>query len=206
MTQTVPPPLPVPSGTPLPSRELVTHQQFQTVLDVLGSLQPFLLLTQREMELGIPKELEGGIVASAATTFIKACDRLDTMLDDQSRWKLKENDELYAAMTAHYVGMSKVNEEQLKTFAQVQRPSHRLKPSVTTINGEFISFWGSPKLPGGLVLGRGPTPEEALKDFDIAFSRKVDEQLRFAPASEERIAAEPVEAKKKKRSKRKSGY
>lgn len=207
MNQTLPP-LPVPQGTPLPSREMVTNQQFQTVLDILGSLQPYLLLTQREIESGIPKELDGGVNSAAATTFIKACDRLDTMLDDMSRWKLETNDALYEAMTAHFQGATKAHEGQMKVFEDMQRPSRKLRPSLTTINFEFIAYWGDVTLPGGMILGRGKTPSEALLDFDNAFNRAAAEQLRFAPASEERLraAATPHPVENKKKRKRKSSY
>lgn len=194
-------PLPVPHGTPLPSREAVSNQQFDTVLNVIRELQPYLLMTQREIELGIPRELDGGITSSAAATFIRACNRMDAMIDDASRWHLKENDALYEAMTKHFTSASENAQKQIETLIDTSRPSHQLKPTFTVVKGEYVAFWGTLALPGGMILGKGTTPEAALKDFDAAFLRDAANNLRFAPEAEERLKgllAAPVKKKPKK--------
>lgn len=181
----------------IPMREMVTDKQINTVLDVLRDLQPYILLTQREVDSAIPKELDGGVASSATTTFIRACNRLDAMLDDAERWTLRSSDSLYDAMKAHYEAAVKVTASQLDAVANMQRPSRRLKPSFTRIGEEFIAFWGTADLPGGMILGRGPTPEVALNDFDAAFERRAAEQIQFAPASEERLKKTPPTKKRK---------
>lgn len=166
---------------------MVTDQQFKTVLDIIEGLQPYLLLTQREIELGIPQELDGGVTASAAVTMMKACERMDQMLADATRWNLKENDALYEAMTKHFTVAAQTNQKKIEEILHSHRPSTRMQPTFTVIKGEYIAFWGATNLPGGMILGKGPTPEAALTDFDAAFLRDAPNQLRFAKESEERL-------------------
>lgn len=192
------PPPPPPQNSPIPSREASSDQQVNTVLGILGSLQPYLLLTGREIESGIPAELDGGVVSSASVTFMKACDRLDSILDDNTRWNLKDQDTLYSAMVRHYEGALELNKKQGSALDELNRPSHVFKPKLTTVNGEFIAMWGDAGLPGGLILGRGLTPNLAFEDFDRAFKKSVQEQLRFAPASEERLSEAAAQAALKK--------
>lgn len=201
-----------PSGNPpipnVPSAEVLTDIQISSVLSVLNALQPYLLLTHREIDSGMKAELDGGVPCSAVATFAKACSRLDAMLDDPKRWDGSGASSLYDSIKAHYDSAVKVNEGQVRAVEELRRPSRRLQPKFTTIGTEFVAYWGDTEFPGGLLLGRGATPEAALLDFDAAFNKRTAEQLRFAPAAEERITAaqQPPEipilkaaAKKKKR-------
>lgn len=172
-----------PFSISLPSRETTSDLQFGTVLSVLGALTPYLLLTQREIEGGIPTSVDGGAVASATATFAVACDRLDKMLNDSTRWGLETTDTLNTSVKEHFRGAVEVQKAQVQAVSDMRRPSSVHKPRLTTVAGEFIALWGDPTLPGGMILGRGLTPEAALVDFDLAFTRKVAEQLRFAPAA-----------------------
>jgi len=177
-----------PQGQPLPCRETVSNFQFETLFSALESLRPYLLLPPRELEAEAP-QLDGGVVAAAVATFTKICDRMEVMLADNDRWSLKQNDELYSAITNYYRDAG----------STLTRPSRNFRPEFTIINGEYIAMWGNPNLPGGIVIGKGPTPEAALLDFDIAFKRKTDEQYRLAPASEERLKSTPPPAPPKKK-------
>lgn len=175
---------------------------------VMRELQPYLLTEIVDIGVEHRPDLDGGAGCAAAATFIKACGRLDDMLDDKSRWNLKENDELYQAITEQIKTASEVNRNQVEAIKRIQTPAVRLKPALSTIGNEFIAFLSTSSLPGGTIIGKGKTPQLALEDFNAAFERVVEQQLRFAPASEERLKAAapaPVE-EKKKRSKKKSGY
>ena len=197
----------------VPAAESLTDMQVNTVLSVLNSLQPYLLLTQREIDTGMKPELDGGVPCAALSTFVTACSRLDALLNDASRWDGLATGNLMTAMTEHYDSATKFNDSQTATHAELHRPSRRLQPRFTTIGQEFIAVWGDAQLPGGQILGRGKTPAEALLDFDAAFNRAVGEQLRFAAASEDRVKAMQAEqaervradlyAKKSKRNRRK---
>ncbi len=176
----------------MPSREQTSNAQFDTVLSVLGALTPYLLLSHREIDDTLPRSLDGGASASAVATFATACNRLDAMLNDPERWKLDQTDAVQGAVQEHFRGAAEVHKAQVQAVADMRRPSVVRKPRLTTIGGEFIAIWGDPSLPGGLILGRGMTPEEALEDFDQAFTRQAGQQLKFAPASEERLRGEPA--------------
>lgn len=182
---------PAPHGNPLPCRETVSNFQFETLFTALETLRPFLMGHPLALE-DLPPALDGGVSSSAVATFTRICDRLDSMFLDNDRWSLKQNDALYDAITNYYRDAA----------SNMTRPSRNFRPEFTIIAGEYIAMWGNPKLPGGIVIGKGPTPEAALLDFDEAFTRKTEEQYRLAPASEERLRPEPiipVAAKKEKR-------
>lgn len=192
---------------PLPSRDAICTQQISTVLMIMRELQPYLLAGEtRDIDTGQHLELDGGAACAALTTFVKACDRLDHMLNDMSRWNLKEHDGLYSAMTDHFNTASEVNRNQIEAVKRIQSPAVRLKPQLTTIGNEFIAFLVTSDLPGGTIIGKGRTPQLALDDFNAAFTRLVEDQLRFAAASEERLKAAPAPIEEKKKRKKRNGY
>lgn len=194
--------------SPMPSRESTCTQQISTVLMVMRELQPYLLTEIVDIGVEHRPDLDGGAGCAAMSTFVKACSRLDEMLDDKTRWNLKENDELYQAITEQMKTAAEVNRNQVEAIKRIQSPAVRLKPALTTVAGEFIAFHSTSNLPGGTIIGKGKTPSAALEDFNAAFERIVEQQLRFAAASEARLKAQPEAPApiENKRKKRKSGY
>lgn len=170
---------------------------------VMRELQPYLLTEIADLGIERRPDLDGGAACAATSTFVKACSRLDDMLDDKLRWNLKENDELYQSITEQMKTASEVNRNQVEAIKRIQTPAVRLKPALTTVAGEFIAFHSTSNLPGGTIIGKGKTPSAALEDFNAAFERIVEQQLRFAAASEARIHpdvdAEVVPKKRKKK-------
>lgn len=180
-----------------PSRDLVSTGQIHTVLHILSSLQPYLLLTEREYD-GLPAKLDGGVACAAVATFAAACGRLDSMLADGSRWSLAAHDELHKAVIEHFVAAKKVNEAQCIAVEAIKRPSRSLQPRVTVSNGLYIAFWGDPTLPGGMILGKGATPAEAIADFDAAFTRSIADQIKFGTAAIEKLSAAQAQKEQSK--------
>lgn len=186
---------------PIPARESVSHVQIGAVLDIISALQPYMLQSHREIDGNLPKSLDGGVGAGATTTFLKACARLDSILDDSSRWSLAPYDELAMLMSDLHLKQSEFLEAQIESTKEVQRPSFQLRPVLAVGNDKFLAIWGNPETPGSALIGIGDTPAEALRDFDKAFTRKVEQQHQIQAtfeSSDELPAKTPKPKIKKK--------
>lgn len=183
-------------ATMIPTREAVTDRQVETVLSVLGSLQPYLLLPSREYNNEKP-ELDGGAHSSAVVTFTKACDRLDAILADESRWKIKGSDRLYNAIIGAQRSVKKLHQAQTINALSLQRPCTIFRPQFAQMGDTFTAYYVSSDFPGGILIGRGATPQAALADFDKAFSRIPSEQLKFNEQSLAKIRAAGMEVRRK---------
>ena len=179
-----------PQQKPLvPDRQSVNAHQIDTLLTMLGMLQPFVLGTPARRgffgagaepdESPAPPKLDSGVKLSVETTFIKLCLRLDAVLEDSKRWDLSGPDKLYTAMAKAYEAQEVFLRTQAESSAAVQRPSFQHRPGVYTLGTDFVALWGDPSVEGGYIAGRGPTPAAALLDFDAAFLRTPAEQVRL---------------------------
>lgn len=162
--------------TSLPIREAISDLQIGTLLDVLASLQPYILSPAREIESSLPASLDGGTGSAAASTFIKACMRLETLIDDNNRWSLAAYDEQVRALTRMYEQQGLFLEAQTESAKELQRPSFQLRPILAIGGGGYVAIWGDPNYPEAALVGLGDTPDAALRDFDRAFHRKLEDQ------------------------------
>jgi len=181
----------------IPNRESIAEQQVNTALNILNHLAPYILAPHREFP-HLPKELDGGTECAAAATFVKVCARLDAMLDDNSRWKLEDHDQLYAAILESHRVQQVFVAEQIEAAKVVQRPSYQFRPTLAVApDNHYVADWGNLSEPGGALIGRGRTPAEALVDFDQAFHRMPNEQFVIIAESVEKAATPPEKRKKK---------
>lgn len=176
----------------IPNRESVSNIQIGTVLDILTALQPYLILPPREIDGNLPRSLDGGAGAGATATFLKACARLDSMLDDTTRWSLALHDYQSTLINDMYERQTEFLDAQIESAKEVQRPSFQLRPMLAVGSNKFLAIWGNPEHPGSALIGIGDTPDEALRDFDKAFSRRVEQQHQV----EARIEKGPAKTKK----------
>lgn len=176
---------------PVPTRESVSERQVDTVLTILTHLQPYLLWTHREVQDGEEHlKIDGGVKNSAEVTFIKACERLEAMLGDNNRWHMGNADELYKSIIANQQSMQKFNEAQTLAVNELRRPSRIFHPSFSSAGEDgFVAYHVSSDFPGGILMGKGATPADACLDFDKAFHRLVQDQLKFNDESLAKIRA-----------------
>lgn len=167
----------------VPSRESTNAFQVNTILAVIHNLEPFLVEPARDLGQTRP-ELDGDAVCSASATFIKACDRLDQILADSTRWSMDAPNELYRALVATQVEQQAFIREQTAAAKIVQRPAFLLKPTLLVWEAGYLAFYGNPNNSDEVIAGRGPTPEAALADFDAAFARTPAQQVQAAQAFE----------------------
>lgn len=161
-----------------PLKEELTDRQLGSILGVLRELQPYLLEDVVEPG-GTPKDrsLDGGVESAAATSFLKACARMDLILDDASRWTLKTQNTLIAEMIRTHKAQQKFIATQEAASAHLQTPRFLLRPTLAIANEGYIAFWGNINAAGEAIIGKGKTPNEALEDFDAAFHRTPEEQI-----------------------------
>ncbi len=165
-----------PQSMVLPTREAITDQQIDSVLSIMTRLENYLIEGTREIGAESP-ELDGGVKSSAVSTFIRACNRLDVLLEDTTRWELSSVDELFKTLTETHRLQQTLFSEQVKSVKELRRPSYQLRPTLAIIEGGYMAFFGDITQPGKALIGRGKTPKEALEDFDSAFERTPDEQF-----------------------------
>lgn len=162
----------------VPLKEEITDRQIGPILAVLRELQPFILEPVLEAgETPKDKSFDGGVASSAATTFMKACSRLDFLLDDSSRWTLKTHNTLVAEMVKTQKAQRRFIEVQEQSSLMLQAPHYVLRPTLAISGGRYVAFFGSLTEAGQAIVGQGDTPNEALDDFDDAFNRTPNEQI-----------------------------
>jgi len=173
----------------IPTKEHTSNMQVHTILAIMGHLQPYLLLTHREVDGELHQlELDGGAKTSAEVTFINACARLDAILKEEDRWSNKEQNGLMESTIKTQQSLMAVHEAQLKALEIASGPAKLYPPTFTTANGQYYAFHGSADFPGGIIIGKGNTPAEAVADFEAAFDKIPADQLRFNDRAINRIS------------------
>lgn len=178
----------------VPTRESITSIQLTNILNVINTLNPFLLYTQhRDLDSEVRgQKLDGEAALAGAATFIKCCERIDAIMADSGRWDLKAHDELYASIASVHKAQEDFLKAQTEAAKELQRPSFQLKPTVLGTSTEYVAFWGDPLRPGAAIIGKGATPALALRDFDAAFDRTPESNI-IAIAASKGIELEPFE-------------
>lgn len=156
--------------TMLPSRDAVTGFQVNTILQIVQATGAFLV--HPDVDPANPHRpggsMDGGARASAEVTFIKACERLDAILEDKSRWDL----ELQRLLELQLAKL--MQEQRIFLVAQtaaslaLNTPTYLHQPTIiNTGDGTFVALLGNPESPS--CVGIGKSPEEACADFDRSF-------------------------------------
>lgn len=162
----------------IPTKEDLTNQQLGAILAVVRELQPYLLDEIVEPgETPTASSLKGEAVVAATTTLIKALSRIDTILEDQSRYSIKPYFDAMAEVVKTHKAQQRFIAAQTASTEMLQRPSFALRPTVAIMGESYIAFWGTIEKAGEAICGVGNTPNEALADFDDAFDRAPKEQV-----------------------------
>jgi hypothetical protein len=167
-------------------RDLSTGNQVGMLLSICGAMADLVFAEPAEPgeTPGTRPEVAGEAGIAAEVTFIKACDRLDKILDDSSRWGMdyqlsleklfEENTRLAHQMAEKQAAALTAETEKAnaqRTAAEsAQTPHFIYRPMLTkSESGEWIAFLGDPKDQDTCVFGLGGCPEAAVKAFDLAF-------------------------------------
>jgi hypothetical protein len=164
----------------VPGRERVNAEQITTLLHITNALQVYLLAPHRAFDSENPHpELDGGALAAATVTFGKACEQLNNILSDASRWSLDKVTDLNKEIVKTQQAQQGLLAAQTKLAENALLPHSQLKPLVVHHGGMFLAIHGDPATPAAHIVGRGFTPEAALYDFDLAFKRLANDQYQI---------------------------
>lgn len=160
-------------------RDLSTNTQLGMLMGVCNTMLGALLNPDREAE-NIPgkKLFPGEAKLAAENTFIKACERIDSVLDEAKRWGIDYQltlEQQYLDRHKEQISMMKAQQEfsnqQRKTAEQIIRPNFRYKPVLLkTEDGKWVAFLGNLDDIEAGIMGAGDNPQQALDSFDEAFA------------------------------------
>lgn len=165
----------------MPSRDAVTAYQTATILSIVNTMGQF--LSQPDVDAANPHRpggaLDGGPRDSATVTFIKACERLDAILEDKSRWDMEIQRLLELQLAKLMRDQMTFLAAQTAASLALNTPTYLHKPTIINAgDGNFVALLGDPDRPA--CLGIGDSPEAACRDFDASFRGELTEnQLKY---------------------------
>lgn len=121
--------------------------------------------------------LDGGTKMAAEASLCGILNRIDLIVQDDSRWSMENRDTLEKRSLEMIAQNIKFLEEQTKAAASVNRPSFRFKPTLTRITGGWAAVLGELTNPDQAIIGAGGSPEEALEAFDLLFAGQTPEEM-----------------------------
>jgi hypothetical protein len=166
-------------------RDLSTQNQTNVLLSVCETMMGYLQTNSRETE-NIPgmRPLPGESRLAVEATLIKACERLDLILDDSSRWgtdfqialeaTFVENArfarDVAAAQTKAFQSEAEKAEAQKRAALEVQSPHFLYRPALVKLDdGQWAAYLGELGSLEPGVVGVGADPAAASRAFDLAF-------------------------------------
>lgn len=171
---------PKPTGSSqvtLPQRDTVTHLQVQTLLGALNNVMHALHHAPVRRDDDESKPLYSEASIAAQTTFIKICARLDSIVDDSSRWNFETQETLEANLDALYKQNIAYLKEKTEHIKNLNLPHRRTGAKMGRLDdGSFVCFLGDSPDEAPLV-GVGNTPAEAQRCFDMLFNGEVPTSL-----------------------------
>jgi hypothetical protein len=158
-------------------RAAATRQQIDTLLQVSG-LALTALASLRDLS-GDEQLLEGESLIAAENTFIRAFDRVDQILADDSRWNMAFQDQVekdYHALAAQALEFQKA---QTAASKNVGSPHFRYSPKLMKLtDGNWVALLGDPEDLDSCLLGVGSNPAEAITAFDEVFNGNIPKHVQ----------------------------
>jgi hypothetical protein len=165
------------NNNPLPGRDMINQAQVNSVLHIFGATAS-VLLQSANLEEESGGKLDGGARTAVEATLIKACDRLDALLDDVPRWTLEISNSLEAKLAVIYDENARMLSAQADAYAEITSPHHRLKPQMVKLeDGTWVAFCGDPTNLDNAMVGAGTCPQNALEAFDALFKGEIPPHL-----------------------------
>lgn len=152
------------------SKSQKNQHDINTVLSVIHALEPYLIKNQQYQD---PKgDLEENVRLSTEATFHNATTKLDALISrigDRREEDLLEEAEL--KLCQEQIALT---QEFKETQKALRRPSTVLQPEIGKHkSGKWAVFYGNIASPDDLIVGLGDSVEQAMADFDKAYSEKL---------------------------------
>lgn len=159
----------------LPRREHLTAVQIGSILSVLNVLGAFLRQSDEE-NYGKPEQ-DGGVKSAVAASVYHTLNRLDTIINDGSRWGLESHVAMERLIAANLKANISVAEEHALTQNYLRLPHVAMRPTISRLDdGSFIAYVGGIK---DELIGFGDTPIEALAAFDAVILGDIDHKQQY---------------------------
>lgn len=149
------------------------------LIAVTQTMMGYLLNPERETENIPGKQLASGEAKVAAeNTFIKCCERIDSILDDMTRWTPEYQKRVEKILEESHAKSIEMMTAQQNAALEASSPHFQYRPNMLRLEeGPWIAFLGDPNDENNRILGLGDNPTDALKDFDRQFSGGVPDNL-----------------------------
>lgn len=180
----------------LPSPGVVTSQQIRDLLSALATLDSFFRPVSDV--ISTPARLDGEAAVAVTTTLIKTCARLDSILDDPTRWSVEAENQILVTLQKTYEQQYQFLKAQTEGAQAITKPQFLMKPQLAALDdGSFIAYSGDISTKGCGLIGQGATPKAAFDDYDAAFNRAVKDQIFVNNDKPAEPKTEPKRTKKK---------
>lgn len=186
-------------------RETVTNLQLGMLLAVVNSLFAYNTLGDSDGK----DATDGGARMIAENTLRAACDRIDKILNDDSRWDFRIQESLEAQMLLTYKQAFQFQKAQTLNANLMNTPAFRFRPTICKlIDGSWAAVLGDLTTSDGAIIGRGHCPQAAIDDFNAVFLNGVPPEVQaHADAREQAFesgdpAPPAIVVKKQKRRKK----
>lgn len=160
----------------MPSRDSINATQVHTLLNIAGMLMPYLIEPAREPE-NIPgnrKKIDGEASMAAQVTFIKVCDRLDKLVEENDRWTFDVQRTLESDLTNLYQHHTALLKEQIIATKAINLPHNRYRPTLYALkDGNYAAILGSLDDLDNAIAAVGDSPAAALQAFDMLFNGQI---------------------------------
>lgn len=154
----------------LPCRENVVSLQVNTLLQIVGCLGSFIANTRIDDNIPQGGANDGGARMAAEAVFSKVCSRLDTIVEDNTRWDMQLQNTLEKTLLLAY--QENIEALRATTYAAKKQiaPSTRFHPNLLFLpNLGWCAILGDVNNLESAVIGYGATPEQAMESFDMNF-------------------------------------
>lgn len=168
-------------------RDLSTQNQLGMLIAVVQTMTGVLFTQERESE-NIPGQhpLLGEAKIAAENTFRKACERIDTIIEDTARWTLEFQKRLEKMLEENHTISMGVAQQQQEAFKaqqvaaeEVSSPHFRYKPTLYQLqDGSWLAFLGDLENMDAGIFGQGVCPADALQEFDDRFRGKLPKAVK----------------------------
>jgi hypothetical protein len=161
------------------SREIVTRYQLDSLMQVLGmsssALAHFLRIDPNTDKL-TACETEARI--SIENTVRSACERMDTILREESRWSMDFQLDAEKKFSEAQVLNNQLLQKQRDAAAEITSPHFRYRPTMLRlVDGSWCAFLGNIDFMEQGVVGVGDSPAEAIEAFDDAWHGVTNEKV-----------------------------
>lgn len=160
--------------------ESETATQIEVLLRAAMTMSNIIETPPSDNVLEKRNEPSGNVIDSVEATLIRICNRLDGILDDNSRWDLAHQRKVEAATERAHAEQIAFLAAQRAAAEEITTPHFKFRPNLSRLpNGSgWVAFIGDAfGDPENALAGIGKTPKSAVDAFDAIFNGDLPVQM-----------------------------